>query len=364
MSDPAHRSQEGDAADPQRAISSSGAGSSLPLEDSEGVRHRDRTRRRHAVVRVILLTVAGLVIATGLAAVYGYRHLNGNIEHVDIDGQRTVEQPEHVVPTGPDGPRNILVMSYDGRDCKGCAIDGETGAGGSDTTILIHLSGDRQHAYGISIPRDSLVTRPDCKDEDGDIRAGGTDQMWNAAYAVGGIACTVQQFEQTTQIPVDDWVVVNFASFKSMIDAIGGVEVCIPETVDDPAHDVYLAAGTRKISGNEALTYMRARYQIGNGSDIDRTRRQQAFISAMISQVMSSSTLTNPVKVAKFLNAATKSLTTDPGFDVNDMAGLAWQLRSIGRDHIQFFTIPNEYVGARVVWVDPATEIWGRLLHD
>lgn len=150
-----------------------------------------------------------------------------------------------------------------------------------------------------------------------------------------------------------------------MVDAIGGVVMCIPHTVDDPhAPDLHLKAGTRKLDGDEARDDVRARCGIGDYSDPGRTRRQQAFIGAMISQAMSASTLANPLKVTRFLNAATKSLTTSDGFNVDDMAGLAWQLRGIGLDKVQFLTIPFEYVGPRVVWVDPATEIWDRLLHD
>ena len=93
--------------------------------------------------------------------------------------------------------------------------------GGSDTTILLHLSADRKRAYGVSIPRDSMVDRPAC--DHGAIPAQDYAQ-WNAAYAIGGPACTIQQFEQLTGIRIDHYLVVDFAGFKDMVDAVDGVE--------------------------------------------------------------------------------------------------------------------------------------------
>ena len=110
---------------------------------------------------------------------------------------------------------NILVMGSDSRDGAGNNIDGLTGGGErSDTTIMIHLSADRQSAYGISIPRDSLVDRPDCIDEDGDTIPGATGAMWNEAFSVGGAACTIRQFEQLTDIRINNYVVVDFRGFQ------------------------------------------------------------------------------------------------------------------------------------------------------
>ena len=94
--------------------------------------------------------------------------------------------------------------------------------------------------------------------------------MWNEAFSVGGPACTIQQFEQITGVRIDHYVVVDFAGFEDMVDAIDGVEVCIPEDIYDPEHGINIPAGTREIAGREALNYVRARYTLGDGSDIGR----------------------------------------------------------------------------------------------
>ena len=126
-----------------------------------------------------------------------------------------------------------------------------------------------------------------------------------------------------------------------MVDAIGGVEVCIPHAVDDPIGHITLPAGTHKFSGEQALNYVRERHSLGNGSDIGRMKRQQAFIASMAHQAISANTLANPIHLAKFIDAATKSLTLDPDIgSISKLVGLAYQFRHIGLDHIQFVTTP------------------------
>ena len=333
-----------------------------------GGKRRARKRKRHSVAKVLLSSMVALVLITGLSAAYLYRHLNGNLHVYDATKDMIGARPADLF-TGPEGPINILVMGSDSRDCSGCDIDGLTGGGErSDTTILLHLSADRQHAYGISIPRDSMVNRPACKEPNGSVSAPAYG-MWNEAFSVGGPACTIAQVEHLTGIRIDHFVVVNFEGFKAMVDAIGGVQVCIPYTWDDRSHGIYLPAGTRKITGNQALAYVRIRHIPGtDGSDLGRIKRQQAFVGSMVNQVLSSGTLANPIKVVKFLDAATKSLTVDPGLrDLTKIAGLAEQFKSIGLNKIQFLTVPWEYDPSnpnRVVWLPEAAKVWNALKRD
>ncbi|MBO0846440.1 MAG: LCP family protein, partial [Nocardioides sp.] len=174
-----------------------------------------------------------------------YRHLNQNLDVQDLTkaiGSKGIDQRKW---PSPSGPINILVMGSDNRNAPGDHIDNLTGIGKrSDTTILIHLSADRSRAYGVSIPRDSIVNRPSCLDNSGKpISAPATGQMWNVAFDIGGPACTIRQFESLTHIPVSHWVVVDFAGFQSMVDAIGGVTVCLPHAIHDPIGHITLPAG-------------------------------------------------------------------------------------------------------------------------
>ncbi|HET9996805.1 MAG TPA: LytR family transcriptional regulator, partial [Nocardioides sp.] len=137
-------------------------------------KRRGRVKKRHTVGRVLLVTSVVLALVTGLSTLYLYRHYNGNLDVIDV-GEQIVDRPVKKEVEGPKEPLNILVMGSDDRDAPGNNIDNLTGGGKrSDTTILLHLSADRQRAYGISIPRDSLVNRPECLDEDLDPIPGGT----------------------------------------------------------------------------------------------------------------------------------------------------------------------------------------------
>lgn len=324
-------------------------------------KRKGEVQRKHTVGRVVLVSTVVLALVTALSVVFLYRHLNGNLNVEDVSEALGDERPEK---TGPEGALNILVMGSDSREGEGNAIDAEDPANGarSDTTVILHLSADRERAYGISIPRDSLVTRPDCGEDD-EI-PGGESQMWNAAFALGGPACTIRQVEATTGIYIDNYVVVDFNGFKGMVDAVGGVPVCIPEDIEDPAHGINIPAGEREIRGDEALDYVRVRSTVGNQSDLGRIKRQQTFMAAMIKKVASAETLARPDRLVKFLNEATKSLTLD--FEsVGDLAGLGLQLQDIGLDKVQFVTVPWEYTAEyRVLWRPEAEQLWKKIQAD
>jgi LCP family protein required for cell wall assembly len=335
----------------------------LPSPYQPGKR-RGRARRTHTVAKVLLATLLTLGMVSGLSVAFLYRHLNGNLNVIDVAPQ-LYDRPTKVHIPAPKQPINILVMGSDSRDCDGCGIDKEAG-GGSDTTILFHLSADRDSAYGVSIPRDSLVDRPDCKSKDGDIIPGGTNVIWNAAYSYGGPACTIQQFEQTTGVRIDNYVVVDFGSFQQMVDAVDGVEVCVPEDIDSSEYGITIKKGTRTLTGKEALAYVRVRHGVGDGSDIGRIKRQQAFIGALIAKVLSSGTLTRIDRLVPFLNAATKSLTTDIP-NITEMAKVGLQFKNIGLKRIRFITVPFVYSTAqpgRVEWTDDAAVLWDRIAND
>ena len=154
-----------------------------------------------------------------------------------------------------------------------------------------------------------------------------------------------------------------------MVDAIGGVQVCIPEPgIIDPAHGINIPAGTRKLEGFQALNYVRERYVLGNGSDIGRMKRQQAFIAAMAHQVLSANTLARPDPLLKFLEAATDSLQLDKGLgNLVKIAKLGIEFKGIGLDNIQFITVPWQYAPDdpnRIRWLPEANQVWQAIIND
>lgn len=324
---------------------------------------------RRAVVIVIVTTLVVLALATGSLVAVFYRHLDANL--------RTGQAIKHLVKkkhTGPKSPLDILVMGIDTRSGAGNQIDNEQGEGGSDTNILLHVSADRRTAYGVSIPRDTLVQPISCtKDRHYVVRGVDTGMVqWNAAYAAGGPACTAEQLEAVSGVHVDGYLTVDFEGFKSMVDAIDGVQVCIPKPVNDQSHGIVFKAGTQTLKGQQSLNYVRERFSTPN-ADIGRMKRQQAFISSMINKVVSAGTLTRPDRLIKFASAAADSLTASPGFDtVHDLTKLAGQLKHIDLTHIRFVTVPSQPYDVprsdprwgRVELLPGAKSLWKRIVDD
>ncbi|MDQ3485512.1 MAG: LCP family protein [Actinomycetota bacterium] len=325
-------------------------------------------RHRRTVLRVILVSHLCLALLTGVGVAVGYQQLAGNIEELPVIPE-SVDRPEAMVVEGPNQPINILVMGSDTREGEGNAIDGNADIGmRSDTTILVHVSADREDAYGVSLPRDALVDRPECVKPDGKTIPGAKLSMFNEAFSVGGPLCTVQTVEALTNVRIDHQIVVDFNGFKDMVDAVNGVDVCLPKPVDDPAHDIYLDAGRQTLTGQDALNYVRERSVLSVTGDIGRMKRQQAFIASMINKVVSAGTLSRPDRVFSFLDAATGSLMLDKELaNLPSMVDLALEFRKTGLSKIKFVTVPfQEYAPepGRLVWTDDADMLWERIRRD
>ena len=328
-------------------------------------------KRKHRVLKTVAISLA-LVLVVVLAGGYlVYRHLDKNITSLDVAPALGTDRPSEAPRKSnqPHKPLNVLLIGSDTRAGQGKGIGGET-PGLSDTTILLHLSASRKLAYGVSLPRDAMVKRPTCQRKNGDGTDPGGLSQFNEAYAVGGPACTMRTVEQLTGVPIQHFVVIDFKGFKKMVDALGGVEVCVPREVNDTTGHINLPAGTYNVKGQRALDYVRVRHDIGTSEngDIGRMKRQQTFLASMANKAVSAGTLVNPKRLYSFLDAATKSLTTDPGLaSLKDIYGLARSFNGIGLDKIQFLTVPfQEYPPDhnRLEWAPAADRLWGRIIAD
>ncbi len=329
-----------------------------------------RPSKKRRVARVTIITLATLLALSLAGTFFVYRHLEGNIAEVDVVQALGKDRPVEVRPTDPAvemTPMNILLLGSDTREGQGNGIGGET-PGLSDTTILLHLSADRERAYAVSIPRDAMVQRPECALKDGTGTDAGGLAMFNEAYAVGGPVCTIKQVEKLTDIRINHFVVVDFNGFKSMVDALGGVPVCVPEEVNDDIGHIYLPAGSYDVKGQQALSYVRLRHGLSDNGDIGRMKRQQTFLAAMVNKAISAGTLANPVRLYKFLDAATSSLTTDTELaNLRQLADMGQQLKDIGLDKVQFLTVPFETYEPdpnRLQIAPGADRLWARLRND
>jgi LCP family protein required for cell wall assembly len=318
-------------------------------------------RDRRTVLLVVVATQLVLALITGLTVSYAY----GRVDDIGVGDPIPHRGKKPAI--GGDA-LNILVLGSDSRVGAGNDLDGQTDIGQrADTTILVHVSADRQTVYGVSLPRDALVDRPECTGRDGETVPAADDVMFNDAFSVGGPTCTVAMVQDLTGIYVDHYVVVDFAGFKDMVDAVDGVTVCIPEDIDDSAHGITFDAGTQTLDGQKALDYVRERSSTPN-ADIGRMKRQQAFIASMANKVVSAGTLSQPTRVYAFLKAATASIVTDPELDsLRDLGDLALQFRKTGLGDITFVTVPIAEAPSdpnRLVWTDEAEGLWKAITAD
>lgn len=327
--------------------------------------------RRRAVLVVIVATQVLLAVVTGVVVTQAYRRLDDNIgAGAPIDHLAPEPEPAAEAEAEGGGPLNILLLGIDTRDCEGCAIDGEGGLGGSDATILLHVTADRTSAYGVSIPRDALVDRPACTTPSGEVVPAATEVIWNEAYAVAGAGCTARQVEQLTGLRVDHYLTLDFAGFKDMVDAVHGVTVCIPEDIDDREHGIFLEAGTRELGGKEALDYVRQRVSTPN-ADLGRMVRQQYLLASLTNKVISAGTLARPNRLYAFARALTSSIETDADLaSTSRLVGLLQELHGIAPGDVRFVTAPNaefprdsEHWG-RVRILPAADRLWRRMAAD
>jgi LCP family protein required for cell wall assembly len=343
-------SAPGDAADP---VVPPGAGPAVPMPPDH---HPGRKKK-------ILAWTAGGVAVVVLLALGGayavYRHLNGNIHQVNISGELGT-QP---VDTHPQA-ENIMIIGSDTRNGVGKGYGQDLTTDQSDTLMIMHIAADRKYVDVMSIPRDSWVNIPACKMGNGQTSSPATFKI-NEAYALGnldgnhtdlGVACTIKTLEQDTGIHIDHFVSINFEGFRAMVNALGGVEECNTVPINDPKSNLHLSAGQHLLHGYVALAYVRARYTLGNGSDLERIGRQQAFMSSLVERVKSK--LLNPVAIYRFLDAATKSITIDSQLGgIHGLYNLATSVRNLPASQVTFFTLPT-YPRQLVVPTDTANVLW------
>ncbi|MEU9091485.1 LCP family protein [Streptomyces sp. NPDC048428] len=303
---------------------------------------------------------------------WGYLKLTGSIDTFSADGISGDRPPD------TSAGQNVLVIGSDSRSGDNSGLGGGTGeVGRSDTAFLLHVYADHRHAVAVSIPRDSMVDIPACKKPDGDWTAPQHHVMFNGAFSVGETAegnpaCTQNTVENLTGLRVDHTVVVDFAGFSALTSAVGGVPVCLPQDIYQrdlnpkrPTRgELVFGKGPQTVSGQLALDYVRIRHGIGDGSDIGRIKRQQAFVGSLVKKVKSRGL--NPTTLLPLANAATDAMTVDPGLGSADkLLSFAMSMKNIDLHNTKFVTVPWRYEGARVAIVEPeADALWAALKAD
>ncbi|MEP6463970.1 MAG: LCP family protein [Frankiaceae bacterium] len=322
-------------------------------------KRRPRSRARRILKWVAILLSAAILM--GSAGLYlGFRHYNGKLSRTDI---RT-PQDTRIPPAAADGPaQNFLIVGSDTREAPGTQQFGArkgsvkyVAGARSDTIMLMHIPGGKAKATIISFPRDSWVPIPAFTGADG-IHHSAFHQRINSTFALGGAPLLVAVMQQLSGLRVDHYVQVDFAGFQRIVDAVGGVNLCVKTTRDDKDSGDFLTAGVHKVNGKQALAFARDRKTFP-AQDLARIKDQQYLVSVLLHKVLSAGTLTNPFKVNALVSAVVRSTTVDRDLSVGDMRDFAMRMRRLDPKHVTLLTAPVQgdarIGGADVLLLDDA----------
>ncbi len=335
------------------------------------------------MVRTVTMSVVGAMAFGSAAAATAYHNAISQIEVQDLDGLVTeVVEPKDPSDPFKDQAVNLLLMGTDIRDGSNAEIGGTVSGMRSDTTMLVHISADRQWMEIVSLPRDTFVDIPSCKLPDGSQSQPYRDKF-NASFTVGSggtdmkyaAACTINTVNAITGVTITNHAVVKMNGVIDVVDAIGGVKMCLPEALhgDPRSARIDLPAGENRLDGKTAIQFLRVRKGTGMGlemgSDLTRIERQQAFMNATFRQILSAETLADPTKTFRLINAALGSLSADPAIaNPGSVAGLAWSLREVEKRNIIMTKIPvydtEEGGVGGLGWGPEAAEIFARVAAD
>ncbi|MDV7197045.1 LCP family protein [Rhodococcus kroppenstedtii] len=336
---------------------------------------RKRARMRLAGrVSVALVSVLALLL-TGI--VWGYLRATdrgfAQVSALDTESTDVVDAP------GQYGDETYLIVGTDTR----AGASGEVGAGTeldaegarSDTVILINIPADRSRVVAVSFPRDLDVTRPECQAWDsttGDY----TDEVFpaadgdklNATYALGGPKCLVKVIQKMSGLRIGHFVGIDFAGFESMVDEVGGVDVCTTQPlIDDELGTILATTGEQRVDGRTALNYVRARKVEAEGTgDYGRIKRQQVFLSSLLRSVLSNRVLFDPGKLNGFVTAFTRDTFVE-NVKTADLLTLGKSLRGVDAGAVTFLTVPTAgttYYGNEIPRTDDIDAIFRAIIDD
>ncbi|MGI8434951.1 MAG: LCP family protein [Nocardioidaceae bacterium] len=309
-----------------------------PATGSSAAQAGRRTTPTGFIRRHVILLSLGLVLllVAGCAGGYLYwaNHQLTAIPRFHSESIQTDPKKNH--GGEKDQPLNILLLGADnGADKETVADDLKDGkwtpfVHRSDTMMLVHIPADRKSVQLVSIPRDTWVhiDKYPADDEHAKI---------NAAFAFGGPDLAINTVQQLTGLSIDHLAIIDWAGFKGLTTALGGVRVYTAQEQYDPHNDITWPQGWHTYKGDQALMYVRTRYGLANG-DFDRIARQQNFLRATMGQLLGSTK--NIITMTKVINTVTKFLTIDDTWDNDEIRNLALDLRGLKTENVQFVTAP------------------------
>lgn len=315
---------------------------SHPDRTAEG-RHFGKRRKRTGLK--ILAIFMSLVVIAGAVGAYSLFHLQQNISTAPLNSAVGAPQVAEPVDTTA-APMNILIMGTDTRkgNSQYGSEDDSSGYGSSDVMIVLHLSADLQHATALSLPRDLMAPIPACKINGTDSTSPAQDYaQLNSALKLAGPGCAVAAISDLTGLTIDHMMLADFNAVNELSNAIGGVEVCVSNAVDDSGSGLKLPAGVSQVKGDQALAFLRTRESFGDGGDVGRIRAQQSFMASLARKVTKDNTLADVPKLYSIADTITRNLTVDDELgSIAEITKLANRLRNVKPENIELVTLPTE----------------------
>jgi LCP family protein required for cell wall assembly len=300
-------------------------------------------------LNVFRWVAAGLAICLAIGSIAAYlmfRSVWDSIKRVPLTGLGAA-------PPKLTSAMNVLLIGSDSRSGPnrrfGAGITGQR----SDTIIILHIAPHHGGVIALSIPRDSVVPVLSCPPEagaGGQVARPGRIEQINATFADGGPGCLWKTIERTTHLHLDHFIELNFTGFEQVIDDVGGVSVCLPFAVSDPASRLHLSPGRHHVWGSQALAFWRARY-IGEGSDLQRIRRDQYLMVSLLQGAERSGLTASPSRILSVITDAAGSMTTDSGLNLPTMISIADSLRHLRPGSAQFIELPTQAYRPNPNWV-------------
>jgi LCP family protein required for cell wall assembly len=303
------------------------------------------SRRRRNLLRTLAILAALVVVLAGAGALYAYRYA----DRLVAKGQRPVA---NLTPAAGGQAMNILLVGSDSRDGLSRRQLGriqtvEVAGRRTDTIMVLHVSPDRDKPVLLSLPRDLRAT------------INGKTGKINAAFALGGPDLLVKTVEQTTGLPINHYVEIDFAGFLDVVNALGGITLCnrSGHRLDDRYANLHMAPGCHEMNGVQALAFVRARHV---DSDFGRIGRQQEFMRAVMAEVARRGSLTSLPGLMDVADVATDHLRTDHTLSTATALALARRLRNLGPGAIDMRVYPSVASPPRcagcAAFVDPLPE--------
>lgn len=309
-----------------------------------------------------------VLVAGALVGYVKYRGIIDGINHIAVTdlGKR---------PPKFNNAMNLLVIGSDSRSGRNRRIGGFAQGQRSDTVMIVHISPGHRHIYVLSFPRDTVMPIYQCAPEPGftgqTAQPAPNVEQLNSTFAYGGPGCLWKTLEHETGIRIDNFVELNFTGFISVIDAVGGVWVCLPTPVVPSSYDhLSLTAGRHFLKGYKALEFWRLREDFGLGSDLQRIQRDQLLMVGLVQRILKTGVLHSLTKTYSIVSAIVKdhALTTDTGLTPTKILEIGRSMAGIHGRSIQFVKVPTVTYPANNNWVefDPAQDpnLFSAVAHD